>query len=304
MSDTSPLVSIAMSTYNGEKYIHEQLDSLVNQSYSNIEIVIVDDHSTDQTVPIIKSYQNKYPFIKLFCKECNSGVNKTFEQAIAECKGEFIAPCDQDDIWFPEKITVLMNEISDEDAVYSNSFLIDENGESLQKDFNSIIKLRSYYTGAPFLNSNCVPGHTLLIKATFAKKTLPFPEHVIFDWWLSFCAASNNGIKYVDKCLVKYRQHDSNTVGLGKRLKKKDRPTVEEKFNTKLTRLKAFRSAPINCDSTRYILDKMILHFNRHWSFQRSIFFLKNHESILLMKNKPRYRKVLYGFKMFFKTNY
>ena len=126
MSKSSALVSIAMATYNGEKYVAEQLESLVKQTHKNIEIVIVDDCSTDNTVSVVKEFQKKYGFITLIEKENNSGVTKTFEHAICNCKGEYIALSDQDDIWQPDKIEILLSELNHEDAIYSNSLLIDK----------------------------------------------------------------------------------------------------------------------------------------------------------------------------------
>ena len=237
MSKSSSLVSIAMATYNGEKYIAEQLENLVNQTHKPIEIVITDDHSTDNTVSIIKEFQKKHSSIALIIKESNSGVTKTFEQSISNCKGEYIALSDQDDIWELNKIEILLSELNNEDAIYSNSLLVDKNGTSLNKEFKSLMNLQSYYSGAPFLLANCVPGHTILMKAGFAKTLFPFPDHLMFDRWISFCAASNNGIKYVDKPLVKYRQHDDNVIGTGKSKKKGRKRTSKEEFQEKLKEL-------------------------------------------------------------------
>src|SRR6266496_5822470 len=195
MSVSSSLVSIAMATYNGEKYLVEQLESLLNQTHKNIEIIITDDHSTDNTVFVIREFQKKYSSIKLMIKENNSGVTKTFEQSISNCDGEYIAISDQDDIWELNKIEILLNELKDEDAVYSNSLLVDGNGKFLNKEFKSLMNLQSYYSGAPFLLGNTLPGHSILMKANFAKRILPFPEKIMFNRWIVFCAAANNGIK-------------------------------------------------------------------------------------------------------------
>src|SRR6187549_727051 len=151
MAKSSPLVSIAMATYNGEKFITEQLESLVNQTYKNIEIVIVDDCSTDNTVRIITDFQKKYGSITLIEKDSNSGITKTFEHSIRNCKGEYIALSDQDDVWLSNKIEILLDELGSEDAIYSNSLLVDKNGIFLNTDFKSLMNLQSYYSGAPFL---------------------------------------------------------------------------------------------------------------------------------------------------------
>ncbi|GAB2831123.1 glycosyltransferase family 2 protein [Ferruginibacter profundus] len=304
MANTAPLVSVAMATYNGEKYIAAQLESIVNQTYQNIEIIITDDASADSTVSIINDFQRQYAFIKLFINPVNSGVTKTFEHSFKNCTGDFIAISDQDDIWELNKIETLLSQIGKEDAVYSNSLLIDKNGQSLHREFKSLMNLQSYYDGAPFLMGNCVPGHTIIMRAAFAKKILPLPAELMFDRWISFCAAANNGIKYVDMPLVQYRQHDTNAVGVGKSKNKKQRKTKTQQFDIKLRELKAFEKAPITNNATRQILGEMLGLFTRKLSLHRSLFFFKNIDTLLVIKNKPRFRKNLYSFKMFFKANY
>lgn len=303
-SDNLAIVSIAMASYNGERFITEQLDSILNQSYHNIELVIVDDCSKDETISIIKRYQEKFSNIKLFQNEMNSGVTKTFERAIQESKGEFIAISDQDDIWELNKIEILMNEIGSFDAVYSNSLLVDAQGNSLNKSFTTIMNMKTYTCGAPFLLSNSVPGHTILMKRDFVEKILPFPKDMLFDLWIGFCAAGNNGIKFVDKTLVKYRQHESNTIGTRDSKNKKQKDKVQIQFEKKLFELKTLAIAPIKDIKTLDILKQMITHFHRRWSIARMCFFLKYYDEILISKKKPTYRKKLFCLKMFFKPNF
>ena len=304
MPTTTPLVSIAIATYNGEKYIAEQLDSIISQTYKNLEIVITDDASIDGTVAIIKEFQKKVDFIQLFINAVNCGVTKTFEHSFKNCTGEFIAISDQDDTWELNKIEILLKAIENEDAIYSNSALVDKNGQSLNKLFSSLMNLQSYYSGTPFLMGNCVPGHTILMRSDFVKTILPIPTEIMFDRWISFCSAANNGIKYVDKPLVKYRQHETNTIGTGKSKNKKNRKTKTEKFYLKLAELKICEKVSVKNIETKQILGKMLELFTRKLSIKRSLFFFRNIDKLLVIKNKPRYRKILYCFKMFFKPNY
>jgi glycosyltransferase involved in cell wall biosynthesis len=304
MQKSNSLVSIAMATYNGAKYIEEQLQSIIHQTYSNLEIVIVDDCSKDNTVEIVEQYQQEYPFIRLYVNEQNSGVTKTFEAAIQECSGEFIAISDQDDIWELNKIEILVNEIGEHDAVYSNSLLVDASGHSLSKSFTTIMNMKTYYSGAPFLLSNSVPGHTILMKQEFVQNILPFPPKMLFDLWIGFCAAGNNGIKFVDKTLVKYRQHETNTIGTRDSKNKKKKESIQAQFEFKLNELKTLATAPIKDERTKLILQKMIGHFHQKWSFKRSAFFFKYYDDILVSKKKATFRKKLFCVKMFFKPNY
>jgi glycosyltransferase involved in cell wall biosynthesis len=304
MIKSTPLVSVAMATYNGAQYITAQLESILNQTYKNLEVIITDDASSDNTVAIIKDFQKKYDGIKLFSNTINSGVTITFENSFKNCTGDFIAIADQDDIWELYKIETLLNQLENEDAIYSNSLLVDKDGQSLNKEFKSLMNLQSYYTGGPFLMGNCVPGHTILMQKQFLKSILPFPSTMMFDRWVSFCAAANNGIKYVDMPLVKYRQHESNTIGVGKSKNKTKRKTKTELFYQKLYELTDFEKAPIKNAATKQLLHKMLQLFTRKLSLQRSIFFFKNIDTLLVIKKKPRYRKILYCLKMFFKANY
>src|ERR1700753_2011765 len=102
----NPLVSIALCTYNGAVYLKEQLDSLIAQTYPNIEIVVVDDRSADDTWQLLTGYANTYPQFKIHQNAQNLGFVKNFEHAASLCSGELIALCDQDDIWHPEKIAL------------------------------------------------------------------------------------------------------------------------------------------------------------------------------------------------------
>ncbi len=304
MQNNHSLVSIAMASYNGAKYIGEQLDSIIQQTYTPLEIVIVDDCSKDNTVAIIQEYQQKYTNIKLVVNKQNSGVTKTFETAIKLCKGTYIAIADQDDIWELNKIEILVNSIGEHDAVYSNSLLVDASGQSLNKSFTTIMNMQTYYSGAPFLLSNSVPGHTILMKQAFVQKILPFPPKMLFDLWIGFCAAGNNGIKFIDKTLVKYRQHETNTIGTRDSKNKKQKDTIKDQFKFKLNELKTLATAPIKDERTKAILEQMIHHFHSKWSLARSAFFFKYYDEILASKKKPTWRKKLFCIKMFFKPNY
>ena len=129
------LVSIAMCTYNGEKYIEEQIESILNQSYKNLEIIICDDNSTDNTTKLIESYIKVDSRIKIFRNKQNLGFIKNFEKAISLCNGEYIALSDQDDIWKLNKIELYLKKIKDNILIYSDLDMIDENGNLIGKNF-------------------------------------------------------------------------------------------------------------------------------------------------------------------------
>ena len=206
-----PLVSVAMCTYNGEKFINQQLDSILSQTYGNLEVVIVDDCSTDDTFNIINEYARKDDRVKCFKNEINLGYNKNFERAIKLTTGELIAISDQDDIWLPHKIESLLNNIGDHWLIFSNSSLINDEGEP-QKDtilygYNPAIH---GYKG--LLVANFITGHTTLFKREFLNNFLPVPSAGFYDWWMGFVALYHQKITFLDEVLTQYRVHDDSVI--------------------------------------------------------------------------------------------
>lgn len=209
-----PLVSIAMATYNGAVFLQKQLDSLLAQTYKNIEIIISDDCSTDETISIIETYKNKFPAIYLYKNGNEKGVNKNFENAIKNCKGEYIALCDQDDIWLPHKIETLVNNIGDAALIYHNSLFVDKNEQSMNKTIADKLNCYSGDDSKIFLLLNCISGHTCMFTKKNVDKALPIPSNRFFDWWLAFIASENGGVKFIDEILVHYRQHDNSKTDM------------------------------------------------------------------------------------------
>src|SRR5271165_1756949 len=142
-----PLVSIALCTYNGAGFIAEQLDTLITQTYAPIEIIAVDDSSTDETFNILMAYAAKYSQIKIYKNENNIGFAANFERAATLCDGELIALCDQDDLWHPQKIELQVNALKDNIFVYHDSEFIHQDGTSMNKKMSDIVKL--YRGGEP-----------------------------------------------------------------------------------------------------------------------------------------------------------
>lgn len=209
-----PLISIAMCTYNGAKYLRKQLDSLVYQSYPNVEISIHDDCSTDDTVTIIQEYAKQFPQIKLHQNPINLGYQKNFEANFKACAGEFIAPCDQDDIWNLEKLDKLFRIINDNILVYHDSELINENGQSMQISMRSRLNFVRGKNPKSFLFFNCVSGHSMLFRRNLLSHIFPFPEKGFYDHWMVYVASHIGSIDFTDECLVKYRQHQQNLTDI------------------------------------------------------------------------------------------
>lgn len=208
----SNLVSIAMATYNGEKYLVKQLDSLLNQTYTHLEIIICDDMSSDGTVEIINEYIQKDNRIQLVENKDNLGYVKNFEKAISLCSGKYIALSDQDDIWDKDKVTILIDNIGDNLLIHSDCRLIDEDGETISLTWKNELYSHTYIDD--FLFSNVVTGCTALFSKELLVNILPFPKGLAYhDWYLAVYAARMKKIKYLPNTLIQYRQHSDQDTG-------------------------------------------------------------------------------------------
>lgn len=207
-------VAIAMATYNGARYLAEQLDSLICQTYPIREISISDDASIDGTWEILSAYRKRYPgLIVLNRNEANSGFIKNFEKAIGQCTSEYIALCDQDDVWVPHKIEKLMSEVSGCDLVHSDAFVVDEDMKLLDPSFSRYSRktITPSFIGACI--SNTVTGCTSLFHRSLYERATPFPDFLPHDHWLAILAMDGKGVRYCPEPLIYYRQHENNAIG-------------------------------------------------------------------------------------------
>lgn len=209
-SKNIPLVSIAICTFNGEKYLREQLDSLVSQTYNNLEIIAVDDCSSDQTVFILEEYKNIYPNFNFILNEKNLGYAKNFEKAISLCKGEYIALSDQDDVWALDKIEKQVAQIGDYALIYHDSNCIDGLGNEINQNLSDVYRLYEGRSSRPFLFYNSVSGHSMLFNSKIVPLLFPFEKQFFHDRWIAFVAAERGGIKLLNEKLVSYRQHQTS----------------------------------------------------------------------------------------------
>lgn len=206
------MISIALCTYNGAAFLEEQLMSILNQSYRNIEVIIVDDCSTDNTNEIIEKIANLHPQIKHFKNEKNLGFNQNFEKAIQLARGDFIAISDQDDVWELNKIESLLNHIGNNWLIFSNSQFIDENGNLIDGQILSdhfALKDRDFKS---LLFSNFVTGHTVLFSRDFLNYLLPIPKLGYYDWWMGFVALYHHKIICLNQKLTLHRIHSSSVM--------------------------------------------------------------------------------------------
>lgn len=217
-----PLISVVMPTYNGAAYLRQQLDSICRQTYPNIEIVVVDDCSTDATPHILDEYRDRED-LRIVRNPANLGVNANFEQAMRQARGELIALADQDDIWHPRKLELLAEQLGPCSLIYASSELIDAAGKPLGRTLHQQLGIRPVQgrPGRAFFLANCVPGHAMLFRRELLTHALPLPAHTLYDQWLAFTASRLAGIAYLDRPLVQYRQHSGSVVNAPRQRKKK-----------------------------------------------------------------------------------
>lgn len=217
-------VCVLMSSYNGEKYIEKQIQSVFKQKDVQVKLIIRDDGSNDNTVKIIERLSELYN-IKLI-KGKNVGAKASFFELIRNCpEKEYVAFCDQDDYWKDEKLYKALKNLEDKENLpamyYSNLYVVDEQLEGNTKMFDNLVEKNF----GKSLNYNNVVGCTLVVNASLmqiVKKSLSVKPLCFHDQWISLICSCVNGTKIADnEAYILYRQHENNEVGANEGIKKK-----------------------------------------------------------------------------------
>ena len=217
-SSEQPLVSVALCVYNGESYLREQLDSVLAQEGVRLEIVCVDDRSTDGSLALLQEYAARDPRFRVFENESNLGHLCSFEKCMALCSAPLIAPCDQDDIWEPSKLRRLYDALGEADLAYCDSAYIDGEGRPLGRSIaDDLDAMHAGRDPLRYVFQNTVSGHALLVRREVFEAARPFPDLLYHDWWLAIRAAAGRGVVYVDEPLVRFRRHGNACSPLGKK---------------------------------------------------------------------------------------
>jgi Glycosyltransferases involved in cell wall biogenesis len=224
------MIYIVMCTFNGEKYIREQLQSIVDNTIENWNIIILDDQSDDNTVEIIKAYQKKYPD-KIFFKvnQVKKGaiinfLNGIYEVGLHITKDDYIMLCDQDDVWNSDKIEKTMNGMNELVSAYGNHIpLLVCTDVSVVDDALNIVngsfrRMNHYWVSKldfpHLMMENKVQGCTTMLNKSMAEMLDKFPQRAtMHDGWLALIASAFGEIKYIDEPTMKYRQHSNNVQG-------------------------------------------------------------------------------------------
>lgn len=223
------MISVAMATYNGEKYIAEQIYSILNQTEQIDEIIICDDGSKDRTIDIIRSIKDSR--IQIYQNEINLGYIQNFTKAISKTKGEYIFLSDQDDIWERDKVEKIISVMKSEDcsAICTNFELINGDGKRIEN--------RSQYQIDPFINKvkkrlnkitmfrllfgNVAQGATYCFTSRVRDAFLKLKNQtVIHDYQIMLIATNLGKVLFLNEQLIEYRLHGENSVGF--RLKKRE----------------------------------------------------------------------------------
>lgn len=212
------MISVCLATYNGEKYIIEQINSILLQLSNNDEVIISDDNSTDDTLSLIKSIGDKR--IKIFINDLGQGYTRNFENAIKKSSGEFIFLCDQDDVWIENKVKLMSEKLQFHDLVISDALISDSN---LTPTLGSHFKVHGTKSG--FLNNwlkTRYIGACMAFRREMLSKLLPFPSQskwCAHDYWIANVGELYYKVALIDTPLVKYRRHGQNASNGGEKSK-------------------------------------------------------------------------------------
>ncbi len=218
-------ISVALCTYNGARFLREQLDSIASQTRLPDELVICDDGSGDGTMDIVRSFASNSPFpVRALANENNLGSTKNFEKAIGLCGGDIIVLSDQDDVWMPEKLWMIESEFLRSDGVglvFTDAERVDESlrglGSGLWDSIGfSMGERECIRNGRPFnvlLNHNVVTGATMAFRSSYRGRVMPIPSCWVHDAWITLMIAATGELAMIDKPLIRYRQHSVQQIG-------------------------------------------------------------------------------------------
>lgn len=214
-------ISIGICTLNGEKYIKQQLESVINQTQKPDQIVLCDDGSIDKTTDIAKEILSLSGIDYLISiNEKRQGLHNNFTKCFDLCNGDIIFSCDQDDVWKPNKIEKFLKYLKNDYLfVYSNAEVVDQNGIIIKSDFwrdiygLSFSELSLDQYKLLLLKTMCVAGCDIAFRKDLFEKIKPIPYHYIHDSWIAICAPLFGKIAFIDEPLIAYRMHSNNTSG-------------------------------------------------------------------------------------------
>ena len=208
------MISVCIATYNGERYLREQVDSILVQLGTADELIVSDDGSTDSTLSILESYGDSR--IRIFANTNRKGVIGNFENALKQAKGEYIFLSDQDDVWLPGKVEKCVEALQQADLALHDATIIDADGNLIAPSFFALRNTRKGFWAN--LKKNGFIGCCMAFRREMLEKTLPFPPQIaIHDMWIGLLASRKGKVNLVDEPLILYRRHEENASSTGEK---------------------------------------------------------------------------------------
>ncbi len=282
-------ISIAMCTYNGERYLQDQLNSILSQARIPDELVVVDDCSTDHTIDILNQFANKllsFPIL-IYKNKNNLGSTKNFERAINLCNGDIIVLSDQDDMWMPDKLTKIekvFKENQNVGYVFSNAEIVDKEmgplGYTLWDAVDFTPKqFRQYQKGIQvkiLFTHNVVTGATMAFRTYFRNLTIPIPELWNHDYWIAFILSCVSKGFPISEQLIKYRQHTNQQIGAKLNTKNKIHDSIR-RYKTSNNRVNEFKKAiDYWTEPLARLTNGIKTSYSGKKEFRRAVFLLNN----------------------------
>ena len=208
------MISVCMATYNGEKFIKEQIDSILSQLSDDDELVVSDDGSKDRTLDIISSYNDKR--IRILHHGAPHGFVGNFENSLKHAMGDYIFLCDQDDYWKSNKVEVVLNKLKDYDLVIHNAELVDGQGRSLGKTYYDCTHHKTSFLAN--LYKTRWLGCCMAIRKNVKDYCLPIPRKLTgHDYWIGMLGMLRFKYAFMDDILMCYRRHGDNLSPSGEK---------------------------------------------------------------------------------------
>ena len=221
------MIDILLSTYNGEKYLKEQIDSIIHQTYTDWTLIIRHDGSKDNTQNIIRSYTDRYSNIIQIQSSENIGVIKSFETLLKHSNSDYFMFCDQDDVWLSNKLELSIAKIKEMESttrtdcpivVHTDLTVVDSNLDTIQPSMFKMFNLKPslIYSNINYaLLYNAITGCTLIGNRAARNFAIPFPSNIsMHDSWLAQSALLNKGrVGTIYTPTILYRQHGGNVLG-------------------------------------------------------------------------------------------
>jgi glycosyltransferase involved in cell wall biosynthesis len=296
MNSPSPEIEVLMATWNGSRFLEEQLDSLFSQSFQNFRITVRDDASTDSTLDIVEKYRSRYPKrIVVHRNHTRLGACATFGLLVQHSDASYVAFCDQDDIWRNDKLEISFREMQTVEAkhgantpvlVFSDMELMEEDRTPINSSLWKIARVNPDRAGlGTMLAQNLVSGCTALANRSLILKGRPIPgDAIMHDAWLGLVAAAFGILHPLHETTIQYRQHEGNAIGAGRGWKVADalrRLIVDQQFSDEVQSSRrqassfAVRYANELDDAQRRVLNTWSTSQDlpaivRHWTLYRN----------------------------------